>query len=117
MEGCDKGCPQQAWVTASSATAAGSSATSRPIARECSRKDELREYAQKLRLLGTRLREFSLRKKRKWSIRIDHRGRVRSPDTRNIRQIFLTNGTRRRRASRNGTMTSTMILGQSIEST
>jgi hypothetical protein len=35
---------------------------------------------QKLQLLGTRLREFSLRKKRKWSILIDHRGRVRSPD-------------------------------------
>jgi hypothetical protein len=62
----------------------GSSATSRPIAHEHSCKDELWEYAQKLQLLGTRLREFSLRKKWKWSIGIDYRGRVRSPDTRNI---------------------------------
>jgi hypothetical protein len=99
-----------------SATAAGSSATSRPIACERSCKDELREYVQKLRLLGTRLREFSLRKKRKWLIGIDHRGRVRSPDTRNIYQIFLTNGTWRRWASQNGTTTLTTILGQSIES-
>jgi hypothetical protein len=94
----------------------GSLATSRPTAHKCSCRDGLWEYTQKLWLLGTRLREFSLREKWKWSISIDHSGRVRSPDTRNIHQIFLMNGTWRRRASQNGTMTSTMILGQSIES-
>jgi hypothetical protein len=97
----------------------GSSATSRPIACKCSckhsHKDRLWEYAQKLQLLETRLREFSLRKKWKWLIGIDHRGRVRSPDTRNIHQIFPMNGTRRRQVPQNGMMTLTMILRQSIE--
>jgi hypothetical protein len=98
-----------------SVTAVGSPATSRPTAHECSHKDRLQEYTQKLRLLATRPREFPLRKKWKWLIEINHRGRVRSPDTRNIHQIFLRNGTQRRQTSQNGTMTLTMILEQSIE--
>jgi hypothetical protein len=100
-----------------SATVVGSPATSRPTSHKCSCKDRLREYIQKLRLLVMRLREFSLRKMQKWLIGIDHRGRVRSPDTRNIHQIFLMNGTQRRQASQNRTTTSTTILRQSIEST
>jgi hypothetical protein len=92
-------------VTVPSATAVGS------------HRDRLQEYVQKLRLLVTRLRECPLRKKWKWLIGINHRGRVRSPDTRNIHQIFLMNGTQRKQASQNRMMTSTMILGQSIEST
>jgi hypothetical protein len=102
-------------VTAPSATAVGSPATSRPTAYEHSHRDGLWECAQKQRLLVTRLRECPLRKKQKWSIRIDHRGRVRSPDTRNIRQIFLMNGTWRRQASQNVTTTSIIILRQSID--
>jgi hypothetical protein len=102
-------------VTAPSATAVGSLATSRPTAHEHSHKDGLWEYVQKLRLLVTRLREFSLRKMQKWSIGIDHRGGVRSPDTRNICQIFLMNWTWRWQASQNGMTTSTMIHRHSIE--
>jgi hypothetical protein len=98
------------------ATAVGSPATSRPTAHKRSCKDRLQEYMQKLRVLVTKLREFSLRKKQKWSIGFNHRERVRSPDTRNIHQIFLMNGTWRRQASQNGMTTSTMILRQSIES-
>jgi hypothetical protein len=115
MEGHYPGHLQQAQGTAPSVIVAGSRATSRPTAHGCSFKDGLQGYRQKLKLLGKKPREHTLRKVKRWSIRIDHRGRVRSPDTRNIQQIFLRNGTQRRQMSQNGMTTSTMILEQSIE--
>jgi hypothetical protein len=104
-------------VTSPSVTAVGSLATLRPTAHRYSYKDGLQEYAQKPRLLVTRPREPLLRKMEKWSITVDHRGRVMNLNTSNIHQISLVNGIQRRPMSQSGTITSTMILKQSIEQT